>query len=277
MKSEEKRMLFAEILSDYFDYIKCYSESTQKVYRPKLIHFLKHGAPEYVQDITNKHINQYKSSLLKSGKKNQTVNTYLAAINSFYRWFYDTYEFEDIPNKITYLIGESIERRVLTKTEYEIVLIFNSGINKDVVQLLANTGLRSSEFLNLKATDYEGDYLYIRKDKGSIGRRIPLNKTTKSILNRYINHTENIINFIKSTQAYNKWLLRLCYRSARIAHIENFSPRNLRHFFACQLNNKGVPIETISSLLGLKHVISSEIYHQASERNLKGLTDCLDK
>ncbi len=275
MKSDEKRTLFTEVLSDYYEYIKCYSDSTQKVYRSRFSHFLKNGAPKYVQNITSKHINRYKNYLIKSGVKRQTVNGYFAVINNFFRWFYDTYEFEGLPTNISYLKQEPPERRFITKTEYELLLLFNSGVDKDVVQFLANTGLRSSEFLNLKANDYKGNYLYIRKDKRSIARRIPLNRTTKSILNRYINRLDNTIKLAK--RKYRKWLLRLCNRSARRAHIEKFSPRSLRLFFASRLYEEGVPVEKISNLLGLKHVISSEIYHQTSEMGLGGLTDCLDK
>jgi len=263
-----------DVLENYLMWAKRFTKNTQAVYKSYIVYFLNNFAPDNLWNLTREHIEVFINHQLKRELKNKSINLCLAAINSFCEYLQTTYGLENPMRYIKRLKNEAPEVRLLSPAEYEQVIKSNTGLDKDVVVLLAHTGLRASEFLNLKATDFEGDFLQVRQGKGRKNRFVPINETSKIILKRYLNNQSNSINFSKSN--YRKWLWRLCRRCARKANIEPFSPHTLRHYFAVSLHRSGVPIEDISTILGHSNISTTEIYLHLNERKLIGVTDVLD-
>ena len=163
------------------------------------------------------------------------------------------------------------KQRIITRDEYnQVCLSRKASINEIMVfKFLCNTGLRASEFLSLTKCNISNGFLHII-GKGRKARTIPLNKTVMQIIEQC-----PALEFIESRHMC--WLTCLCHRLARLSNIEAFHPHSCRHYFANELYHKGIPMHTVSRLLGhSKTEVTETVYVHWSEETLKGSTDLLE-
>jgi len=107
--------------------------------------------------------------------------------------------------------------------------------------------------------------------KGRRNRSVPLNDTVKEIMIRNPN--------LEMIRHRNRiWVFRLCHEASRLLGlIPPFSPHSCRHYFSNELYHRGVPVATISKLLGhADSSITENVYLNWSEESLNGVTDILD-
>ena len=252
----------------YYLHICRHSKHTYIAYTRAIDGFVK-GAPKFIKQVKTEHIEQYIIPLSKKYAA-RSVNVYLAAIKSWFRWLNENEGIEDVAKKIQFFRTLPPNQRILSKAEYDKVVEAATGYAKDVIQFLSNTGLRSQEFLDLKPNSIGRQFITI-VGKGRRQRAIPINHTVKQILK-----DDPDINFAKSVTNY-KALSRLCHKAAKQADIDRFSPHSLRHFFSDSLHRKGVSTSFISKLLGHSNILTTEqIYIHWQDENLLGVTDVLD-
>jgi integrase/recombinase XerC len=262
---------------------KCFTDRTKGHYAPtmkKFMQFLPQSALT-VDQITARDINDYIETILKD-RTARTANSQLTTIKSFCRWYSRTYDLSNPASRVDFLKEEPPNHRFLVPDEYQKILSVSDDDTADIFRLLANTGLRASEFCGLKwcDIDLEQDSISII-GKGRKRRTIPINQTVRNILQKMPQNNEYVFPSqnpkFPGISINRRTLYDFCIRAAERAAIPAFGAHALRHFFATELLNAGAPIVKVSLIMGHANVkITQQVYAHIMPGDLKGVTNCLD-
>ena len=150
----------------------------------------------------------------------------------------------------------------------------NSSLNKvrDIFLFACYTGLSYIDLYNLNIKNIQKgndglEWIYIKRYKTDIPSNVPILPYALYILNIY--KTQNNINGIFpmiSNQKTNKSL-------KQISHLCNFNKKltfhSARHTFATTITlTNGVPIETVSKMLGHNNIKTTQIYAQVIDSKI---------
>lgn len=243
-----------------------YSKETARTYTSYLGIFAS-AMPAGISDIKLEHIEQH---VIRYAKKHEpsTVTTHTRIIKSFYNWL-GREGVTDLGRLIAVEASLPSDQRILSRNEYDRVCACVDGYLLDGFKFLCNTGLRASEFMSLTPNNIGNGFLRVIGKRRKT-RSIPLNKTASEIVLRNAR-----LEFIKSKNPL--WIWRQCKKIGENAGIAEFHPHSCRHYFANELYHRGVPIATISRLLGHSSTAVTEtVYVHWSEESLKGTTDLLE-
>jgi len=250
-----------------------FTEQTQAHYSSVIWRFA-HAAPKFIKDLTVEHIESYIQTLLKQSAA-RSANSHLTCIKSFCRWYSQTYEIPNPAAKIRTLRMPPPRSRTLTQIEYEKILAVCTEWEADVINFLACTGLRKTEFISLTWDKVSSDQQYLNVFSKGKSRIVPLNKTAQAILAKYTQHKSGPIDLLKNLRSRNA-LYKLCVRLSRRAAIPRFGPHAIRHWHATALWRKGVPLFTIMKTLGHSSPETTLIYLHSTVEDILHVTDCLD-
>jgi len=221
--------------------------------------------PKNVSHITSTDVSRYLSKLSWT-HENSTVNKHLMAIKSFFRFLEGAYQITNITTKLRKRKEKMPHRPFISKKDLETILSKTTQREKDIILMLAHTGLRCSELAGLRPENISPNLSSITiQGKCSKIRTIPCNQTVKEILSRSINFSMN-----------RKTLYNSCVKAGSRVNI-SLSPHMLRRYFATSLLNAGVSLLAISFLLGHSNIRTTEVYLCLDTSSfLLGSTDCLD-
>ena len=139
------------------------------------------------------------------------------------------------------------------------------SIVRDISLFACYTGLSYVDMAKLNADHIQkgvdgGDWIIIDRTKTSTRCRVPLLDVPKEILKRYKNYPvcENKGLLLPTNQRMNSYLKEL----ADICHIKkNLTMHVARHSFATSVTlTNGVPIETVSKMLGHTSIKTTQVY-----------------
>lgn len=254
-----------------------HSGRTHRLYSMVIWRFAE-GLPENIKHITPEHIERYIQKMLDSNLSRRYCNVHLTAIKSFFRWASLNNGLANPASKVKMLKEDPPHQRVLSPKEYEKLLSAADETETDLIIFIADTGLRTSELQSLRWGNIDASVRFLTIcGKGRKRRSVPLNKTLQAMLSKYPRKPKNFpLDFTKSYLRRNA-VYALLKRLSRRAGIPTLGPHALRRYFADSLRRKGVPIYTISKLLGHADVRTTEIYLHWGEADVLGVTDCLDE
>jgi integrase/recombinase XerD len=127
-----------------------------------------------------------------------------------------------------------------------------------IILMLAYTGMRRAEILNLKLRDINfHSRMFKVTGKGSKERTIPISDAIYDRLQGYTAklNPSDIVFPVKPKRIYN-----MVKRYARKAGITDFHPHSFRHYFATQLVEQGVSLKIVQELLGHADISTTSIY-----------------
>ena len=299
-ESNNTLLSYKNDLKDFFEFLK---DSKKDILKLKLIDLRK-----------------YLEYLYKKGFSNSTLLRKTSAIKQFF----DFLQLEEvITENPTELLQISKQEENLPKylTEDEINKIIDLA-KKDIsnygiqfyamIELLYATGLRVSELVELKISDiqkkYRKDGLYtiddflIIKGKGGKERFIPINKSAKTALIKYLNLRDYLLGDKKSEwlwttktefskdrkntkvifnekdnhvsrQRFGVYLKNLAIESN--IDPDKVFPHSIRHSFATHLLNRGADLRIIQELLGHSDISTTQIYTHIIDDKLKNIVNTL--
>jgi site-specific recombinase XerD len=232
-----------------------YSANTIRSYTKLFQHFINFFDPIAPEDLTDAHINEFQTYLVKKKKvATSSQNQYINAIK-----FY----FEKVlgREKGFYQIERPVKEFKLPKvlTEKEVVALLSAVHNikhKAMLLLVYSAGLRAGELIKLRVNDIDGEQMrvFIRGGKGKKDRVTILSQKALEVLRAYFKkHRPRVYLFEGQTgDAYSSTSLRAVFAKAvRNAGInKSVTLHSLRHSFATHLLEKGVDIRYIQVLLG---------------------------
>lgn len=140
-----------------------------------------------------------------------------------------------------------------------------------VLLLMLQAGLRISEVSALNVSDItlsqKKGMVIIRRGKWGSQREVPLNLDVRDALKVWMEvrpkvPTGSLFGLTKDA------LDDIVRKAAYAGRVENVHPHRLRHTFALNLINAGVPITQVARLLGHKHIEQTMRYTVPSEDQL---------
>jgi integrase/recombinase XerD len=240
-----------------------------------------------IEQIESCHISQYLSIMLSRENSSRTANSHLTALKSFCSWYSNLYHIPNPTTQIVMLREKKPKPRFLGNAEFCSIMVKADPHTRNIFQFLANTGLRATEFCELRWSNAAYDLSSITFiGKGGKTRTVPLNHTCREILNQIPKNTSDDLIFLSKSENLKfhnqpfkrRGLYRLCKLSAKRCGIQNFGPHSFRHWFATQMLLRGVPIFHVSLLLGHASVtITQRHYAHILPGDISAATECLTR
>lgn len=247
----------------------------------KLVDYLSiNGIKKSPKELTSKDISTFIQWIVKFGISANSQARLLSGIKAFYKYLI----LEEIIDKDPTLLIEGPKKglklpETLSTEEIDdliksIDLSHPQGQrNKAIIETLYGCGLRVSELINLKITNW------FRKDgfikvigKGNKERLVPIGKVTESVLKIYVDQ-------IRVHQKINKGcedFVFLNRRGNQLSRVMIFtiikdlaektglkktiSPHTFRHSFATELIKRGANLRAVQEMLGHESISTTQIY-----------------
>lgn len=255
------------MIREYTEYLlklKGYSYNTTQAYA-KDIRAFANWAKQHKEDarwsnIEREDIDAYIKEQYDQGKKPSTTNRQLAAISSLYRFFQR--QGLEVINPCKYesrrKVAETIPNTI-SRTELAVAYKNAQGVAKLMIGILATTGIRIQEMLDLKWEDvnFEENSLRIN-GKGS--------------KERIVYTTEEVLAEAKQARKYGIPTNRIMWYSQRNARTiiwealrpycraKQLSPHAIRHTYATELAKQGENVATIGKILGHASIKTTQKY-----------------
>ena len=274
-----------QVLSEYLEFLdieKGLAENTLEAYRRDLNDFFNFCGNIELDCIQRTKINSYIRSLHEKHYSPTSIMRKIASLRGFFKWSNTngiiksnpalTLEQPKVPQKLP---------KVMTIEEVNNLLNQNlTKLQRVIVELLYGCGLRVSELVNLKLTDYNLNGKYLQcTGKGSKDRIVPLGKKAVKAIKDFLPERDYYL------QKYNLQtkLLLINEHGKKVTHQEVYtfihesgkklhkaiSPHTLRHTFATHLIENGADLRVVQELLGHSSVSTTQLYTHISKKRLK--------
>jgi site-specific recombinase XerD len=203
----------------------------------QLTSFLSENGKKEVDDIKKDDIEGFLSKLSGSGYTPKSLSRKINSIRTFYRFLKAKGLVSEDPSlQVAHPQYQLAAPRILTPTEYRAL---RDASRNDVrmfavIELLLQTGIRIGELAELRLSDVKEDGLVIRPFEKHEERTVPMNKSAKEALDRYLKSrpevTEERIFVTKSGRPFLIRNIRTAVeRYFRLAEIKGAKVNDLRH------------------------------------------------
>ena len=239
--------------------------------------------------INTKEIREFIRWIAKMGMSASTQSRILSGVKSFYKYLLLE---ENIAKDPTELIeAPKIGRKIPdTLTIEEIVKLINAidlshpqgERNRAILEVLYSCGLRVSELINLKISNwYKKEGIIKVIGKGNKERFAPIGSIANKYLNIYVNQIrchqtiqkgqEDYIflnrNGKKITRVMIFYIIRDLTKKIGLKKI--ISPHTFRHSFASHLIEGGANLRAVQEMLGHESITTTEIYTHLSKEFIR--------
>lgn len=274
-----------QILSEYLDYLeieKGLAQNTLDAYRRDLEDFFDFCGNIEVNEIQRNKINNYVRNLHEKHFYPTSIMRKIASIRGFFKWACTNGVLKINP-ALTLEQPKVPQRLPKVMTIEEINNLLNQNLNKQqrvIVELLYGCGLRVSELVNLKITDYDlkGKFLECT-GKGSKDRIVPLGKKAIEAIKNYLPErdylttkynlqTKTLLINEKGKKINRQEVYTFIHEQGKRLH-KSISPHTLRHSFATHLIENGADLRVVQELLGHSNVSTTQLYTHISKKRLK--------
>ncbi|WP_286746579.1 tyrosine-type recombinase/integrase [Roseivirga sp. UBA1976] len=280
----------------YISYEKRYSQHTVKSYQNDLKQFEFFCQSKFkVLNITEANqlmIRAWVLSLMDGGTSPRSVNRKIASLKSFYKYLLkrDTIS-KDPTVKIKSLKVKKELPGFANEEEFSDFLnrlVFDDSLEGQMEQLLLEllygTGIRLSELLGLRVSDFNPGQSTIKVlGKRNKERIIPISRSLNSLLKNYITEKNHAFSHDSDSflivnknggQAYPMMVYRIVKKYlSQVQSLDKKSPHALRHTFATHLLNKGADLNAVKDLLGHSSLAATQVYTHNSLDKLKSVFD----
>ena len=188
--------------------------------------------------------------------------------------------------KVGIIKGEQGRTRYLLPDEEKKlmdVLVGDRAHLKDMVVLVINTGLRVSEVfgLRLEHIDFHRDVIYVKRTKTDEDREVPLNDTSRNLLQRLVSQAKEKRQDYLFTNPLTKGpytSIKTAWKTAcRLAGIADLRFHDLRHTFGTRAADAGVPLPAIRDVMGHKTTTMTERYAHATDEGRRRAVEAIEK
>lgn len=268
-----------QTFATYLTSLRGYSEHTVRAY-VKDLHAFACYMKQARQDarwsnITRDDIDAYIIEQQHRGLKPATTNRQLAAISSLYRFFMRQGICTENPCK--YESRRKIADTIPTTIPVEDIRTayrLSAGVGKHMLGLLATTGIRIQELLDLEWQDIDFDACELRIcGKGNKQRIV---KTEPGILDEWKKVTAGTHSHGKIFLFGQRTARRIIYETLKpFCHYKHLNPHTIRHTFATQLAMQGESTTAIAKALGHRNIATTQKYIDMTMQKKAHLGICL--
>ncbi|WKV13381.1 tyrosine-type recombinase/integrase [Marivirga harenae] len=280
----------------YLEFEKRYSRHTLASYQNDINQFVRFLESQYqvhnLLKAEHRHIRAWIVALMQEQINPKSINRKIISLRTFYKFAISREGIKQNPTqKIKALkTSKELPQFVQEKEMDNLLSIiefaddFEGSRDALIMELLYGTGIRLSELLGLKYSDFNMQAKTIRVlGKGNKERIIPFHNKILSRLNSYISHKNktfsgngNIALIVSNNgnEAYPMMINRITKKYLnQVTTISKTSPHILRHTFATHLLNKGADLNAVKDLLGHSSLAATQVYTHNSLDKLKKVFD----
>ena len=265
---------FKSLQKSYIDYIDV-SQKTQQTYLIGLKQFWSYLQSQNITKPQRQDIIDFKNLILEYNTPN-TIQSYLIAIRSFFKWCECMGIYPNIADNIKSVKVDKKHKKDSLSVDkiQELILKIDNVKDKALVCLMLTTGLRTIEIeraLVGDIKDYEGYKVLFVQRKGHSEKDdyVILSQEMYDMLAQYIGgRAKNSPLFI--SESFNSYGKPLSTRSMRglvkkwLKEIDldsdRLSAHSLRHTFATQSLRNGATLQEVSTALGHTSIATTQIY-----------------
>lgn len=218
-------------------------------------------------------------SYLKNIKKDsaRTINTKIAALVKFNEFLVE----EDIQSDIVLSKKDNIKLQTqgasptdITKIDVESFRqnVLEEGSKRDyaIITLLAYTGLRISEALNLKIEDINlvSKEIVVKSGKGDKQRIVYMNDKIINAIKTYLHEKNSASSFLFESRQSDK-LNRTRVNQIFNKFSDKITPHKLRHFWCTHALESGYSVHEVANQAGHSNIHTTLIYTNPSKEKMK--------
>lgn len=281
-------MLLSDLLEEYIYSIQVrnYSHRTIKGYRNNNLAFFRFIKADFdideIDEVRPHHIKAYFMHLKQIGRKATYVNGILKNIRSFFNYCVEEGYIAKKRNPCEGVDWMKEERTVIhTFNDTEIGKMIQSFPrnsymnmrNRLILMVFADTGIRSSELIDIKENDVLETNLRI-SGKGGKQRYVPLSPILKKNMIRYqrmkdlyfkdklVPHSNYFISYrgLPLTPEALQRVVRIAGERAKVRKSIRCSPHTIRHYYAQKQLRLGMDVYSLSRLLGHSTIDITRVY-----------------
>jgi integrase/recombinase XerC len=280
----------------YLEFERRYSKHTLISYQNDLKQFSIFLENQYqFQDllkVEHRHIRAWIVALMQEQIKPRSINRKIISLRAYYKFAISREVLNQNPTQKIKALKTSKELpQFVQEKEMDNLLNlleftddFEGSRDALIMELLYGTGIRLSELIGLKYSDFNLQSKTIRVlGKGNKERIIPFHNKILSRLNSYISYKNKtfsgngntaLIVSINENEAYPMMINRITKKYLnQVTTISKTSPHVLRHTFATHLLNKGADLNAVKDLLGHSSLAATQVYTHNSLDKLKKVFD----
>ncbi|ADQ15936.1 integrase family protein [Leadbetterella byssophila DSM 17132] len=181
---------------------------------------------------------------------------------------FEDYEISMEETDRSYLLKEDVERLMLlkpSKSKYELV--------KDLFIFSCFTGLSYIDIQKLKWSNIQSffdghQWIISRRKKSDVASNVRLLEIPKRIIEKYRGVTRNEYVFpVPSNATCNSHVKKLI-EEAEIITEQKVTFHTARHTFATMFLTEGVPLESLSKMMGHKNISTTQIYAKITSQKI---------
>lgn len=210
----------------------------------------------------------------KGEVKPATVNRELATLKSMLSKAIEWGKLKELPTKkVKPLKGVMKRLRYLMPDELQTLISNCSDHLRPIIILLAHSGMRKGEALNLRwdQVDFEKGIITLTDTKNDQRRYVPMDETVKSTLKEMKKKSDYVFNGKKPGRPL-VWIELSFHNALEKSGIEDFKIHDLRHTFASNLIMAGIDLVTVKELLGHKTIEMTLRYaHLAPDHKMRAV------
>lgn len=270
-KSENTIKSYMLNIQEYFSWFKeSYGKDFEKLYRQNVLEF-----------------KSYLLNVKKYNDKNlsaKTINLKLSALKSFNKFLIKSHYQNDLTIndndflkiQVEYANPTNVDKIEIEKFRQRILESSNKRLYA-IVTLLAYSGLRISEALNIKLEDInlESREVIIKSGKGSKQRIVYLNTKVVESIKEYLNSRINRQSDFLFTSQKSNQLTRTVVNKEFNKYSNTITPHTLRHFFCTNALENGFAIHEVANIAGHSNIQTTLIYTNPNRKQLKNKTELL--
>ncbi len=277
---------------DYLQHEKKYSPHTVHAYIKDLIFFQEFIQTNFdqtkLEEVNYSLIRSWIVSMVDSQISNSSINRKISSLKAFCKFLLKTKQIEINPLlKHKALKTPKIIQIPFSEKELDNVLNnlkfpdgFDGIRDKLIIDLFYTTGIRRTELINLKLSNFNFSVKTIKVlGKRNKERIIPILSTiidkSKSYMSeranlKVIKDTDHFFLTTKGVKLNDSFVYRIInYYFSNVSEKVKKSPHILRHTFATHLLNNGADLNSVKELLGHSSLASTQIYTHSSLSELK--------
>jgi len=258
---------------EFIDFLKGKKHSTATILAygkdiDQLASFLEELEKQHIHEVNKEDIEAFLGKLSEKGYTPKSLSRKLNSTRTFYRFLkMNEYVTDDPSLLVSHPHYDLATPRILKPTEYRALrdAARNDARMYAIIELLLQTGIRIGELADVRITDVRGDNILIRPHEKHPERLVPLNKSAKEALQRYLQARPKVQeDHVFVTKSGKPFLVRnirtAIERYFRIAGIDNAKVNDLRHTFVAHHLKHGVSLVLLSKILGHKRLSTTERY-----------------
>ncbi len=277
---------------NYIEFEKRYSKHTLESYTNDLLQleeFLKHYEKE-VSQASHIDIRNWMVSMMENKITPRSINRKISSLQSFYKFLLRKGEMKKNPlakvqtPKASKRLPVFVELPGIEKllTQVEFPEGYEGTRDKIIIELFYGTGMRRSELMNLKETDFDSYSSQVKVlGKGNKERIIPIHTKLTNSIKIFIEEKRKAVpsqqgNFLIVNPNGKKLDAGTVYHCVNkylnlVTTIDKKSPHTLRHTFATHLMNNGADINAVKELLGHASLAATQVYTHNTIDKLKNI------